>query len=483
MSGNCGRVSLHPRRTRAIVLAESRRLPTLEEVTVESPGANRPIVSTKPRVQAMITRQIRRPTRTGLLVFVAAMVLVAPRVGRAASQEPPARNAATADTPEAHLGKGYDALKQDRYEAAASEFRAALALDPKLVLRARFPLAVALFELHKPDEARREFEAVRREVGDHPNVLYYLGRLALTEGNFADAVRNLSKAADKPPFPDTAYYLGYAYFKNGDLAAAEKWLKEAAQLNPRDARTQYQLGLVYRTEGREEEAKKALALSEELRQRDADESRLRMECGQKLDQGRREEARAFCEQLYDPDNAEKLTALGTIYGQHEDFEAALKPLRRAAELAPQSPQMQYNLAFAYYHMNRFEEARAPLAHVLKRWPDLFQLNALYGAVLLKLGEELPAYQALHHAHQLNPQDSGTADLLYITTLSLARKSQGARVYADSLHYFEEAAELRPQEPEPHRSMAEIYKLLGRPAQASGEQKEADRLTTGFDKLQ
>ena len=431
----------------------------------------------------MVTRQTRRRIRTGLLVLLAAVLLVAVGAGRAAGQELRSGNAATADTPEAHLGKGYDALKQDRYEAAASEFRAALALDPKLVLRARFPLAVALFELHHPDEARREFEAVRREVGDHPNILYYLGRLNLADGNFEDAVQNLTRAVAKPPFPDTAYYLGYAYFKKGDLAAAERWLKEAAQLNPRDARIQYQLGFVYRKAGREEEAKKALALSEELRQRDAKESRLRMECGQKLDQGPREEARAACEQLYDPDDAEKLTALGTIYGQHGDFEAALKPLRRAAELTPQSPQMQYNLAFAYYNLNRFEEARAPLTHAIKRWPDLFQLNALYGAVLFKLGEDLPAYQALRHAHQLNPQDPGTADLLYFTTLGLARKGQGGQQYADSIRYLKEAAELRSHEPEPHRRMAKIYKLMGRPAQASAEQEEADRLTSlGLERL-
>src|SRR3989442_12918617 len=88
---------------------------------------------------------------------------------------------AATNTWEAHLGKAYDSLKQDRYDAAASEFRAALKLDPTLVLRARFPLAVALFEMKKFDEARQEFEAVHREVGDHPNVLYYLGRVDLEE--------------------------------------------------------------------------------------------------------------------------------------------------------------------------------------------------------------------------------------------------------------------------------------------------------------
>ena len=379
----------------------------------------------------------------------------------------------TQDTAESHLGKGYDALRQDRYDAAVSEFRAALHLDPSLVMRARFPLGVALFELKQSGEARREFEAVRREVGEHPNVSYYLGRLDLLDQNFAGAVRNLTKAIAKPPFPDTAYYLGLACFKQSDLAAAEKWLKQAAQANPRDTLSRYQLGMVYRKQGREEEARKALAESAELRRRDTDESELRTECAQKLDTGPRAEARALCQRLYDPNDAERLTMLGTIYGQHDDLEAALEPLRRAAELAPERPQMQYNLAFTYYRMGRFEEARAPIAKAAERWPDVFQLNFLYGAVLAKLGDDAAAYQALERAHELNRQDAGAADLLYRTTLALARKNLAARQYPDALRYFGEAAKLRPGDPEPHKGLAETYTLMGHPTEAAAEQRLAD----------
>ncbi len=418
-----------------------------------------------------------------LRALLAVLVLAAPQPGMAASQKPSVAKPPSKDTAESHLGKGYDALKQDRYDVAVDEFRAALHLDPKLVLRARFLLAVALFEMKQPEEARREFEAVRREAGDHPNISYYLGRLDLEALNFEGAIQNLSKAVEKPPFPDAAYYLGYSYFKHDDLANAEKWFKQAAELTPHDARVQYQLGQVYRKQGKEEEAKKAMALSSEQRRRDSSESQLRLECAQKLDQGPREEAHALCEQLYDPDNAEKLTALGTIYGQHGDAEAALKPLRRAAELAPQSPQMQYNLALAYFQLNRFEEARTPLANALASWPDIFQLNALYGAVLSKLGEDLQAYQSLRHAHKLNAQDAPTGDLFFLTGLSLARKAQSARQYPDALRYLGEIAELRPQEPVPHRIMAEIYKATGRAAQAAKEQQEADRLTQNIGKTQ
>jgi len=377
-----------------------------------------------------------------------------------------------------HLGKGYEALKQDRYDAAVEEFRAALQQDPKLTLRARFPLAVALFELKRFDEARKELQTVQRETGEHPNVLYYLGRIDLEQRNFADAVANLRKAAAQPPFPDTPYFLGYAYFKQGDLPSAEKWLEQAAQAMPRDARVQYQLGQLYRRQDREQDAQKALARSEDLRQRDDTESKLRLRCAQKLAQGPREEARKICDQLYDENSADKLTELGTLYGQHGELEAALKPLQRAAELAPQSPQMQYNLALVYFQLNRFQDARAALADSAKRWPDLFQVVSLYGATLFKLGESEEAHQTLRHAQELNPSDAATGDLLYLSALGVARKNQSAKQYADALKFFQEAASIKPQEPAPHRGMAEVYSLTGRSEQAAKEQAEAERLGGG-----
>jgi len=402
------------------------------------------------------------------------LVLVFHGIGHSTPQNTPPR--ASTDALEAHLGKGYDALRQDRYEVAAEEFRAALELDPKLSLKARFPLAVSLFEMHKFAESRREFETVRGEAGDAPSISYYLGRLDLEDRNYEDAVRNLQAAVLTPPFSDTTYYLGFACFKKGDLSAAEKWMKEATRVNPRDARMQYQLGLVYRKEGKEEEAKTAVELSEELRRRDDTESRLISACGKKLEQGPRNEAHAICEKLYDPNDTDKLTELGTIYAQHGDFEAALPVLRRAAELAPQSPIMQYNLAHLYYDMNQYENARAPLADATKRWPDLFPLNTLYGAVLYKLNEYQPAYEALRHARQLNPQDVSTADLLYLSALQLGRKRREAKQYTVALRYLQEAASIKPQEPAPHRSMAEVYSDLGRTKQAEDEQREADRLS-------
>ncbi|HKS96978.1 MAG TPA: tetratricopeptide repeat protein, partial [Terriglobia bacterium] len=165
----------------------------------------------------------------------------------------------------------------------------------------------------------------------------------------------------------------------------------------------------------------------------------------------------------------------TLYGQHGDFEEALEPLRRAAELSPNSPQMQYNLAFDYFRLGRYPEARAPLAKAVARWPDLFPLNALYGAVLDKLGDAEPAYRALLHAHQLNPQDPATANLLYEVALRLAASSLAGKQYATSLAYLAKATELRPDTPEPHRLLAQVYAATGRQAEAAAERRAVERL--------
>jgi tetratricopeptide (TPR) repeat protein len=376
---------------------------------------------------------------------------------------------------ETHVSMGYEALKQDRYDAAIREFQAALAIDPTLVLRARFPLGVALFENHRPEDARREFEAVRKLIGEHPNVLYYLGRLDIESRNFPAAIQELNEAAAQPPFPDTAYYLGFAYFKQGELAQASKWLEVASNLNPDDARVLYQLGLVYRKQGREEEARKTIARSETVRQRGNDESKIRLDCGQKLDSGPLPEALALCNQLYDPNDVDKLTELGSIYGQHGRYQEALKPLRRAAELSPHSPQTQYNLALTYFRLNQFSDARLPLEKALQRWPDLFPLNALYGAVLVKMGEYERGDKVLVHAHELNPQDVSTSQLLYLTDLELARRKQADKHLAEAVSYLKHAATLLPSEPAPHQKLAEIYKLSGEPAKAATEQDQANRL--------
>lgn len=426
---------------------------------------------------SVLTRLACRGPALILLLFVFGAVVT----GR--GQNTPGREngeSPAENSPDAHLGRGYADLKNDRYDEAAREFRAALALDPTMVLRARFPLGIALFKSQKVDEARREFEAVRAAVGDQPDVMYYLGRLNLMQGNLDDAIRDFRTAASKPPFPDTAFYLGSSYLKKGGLGAAEKWLREAASVAPGDFHIQEQLGTLYQREGRKPDAERAFAQAEQIRKRDAETDNLKLACVQKLDGSSLDAARPVCERLFDADDPGKLTVLGTLYGEHGDFEDALRPLQRAAELDPASPQMQYNLALACFRLKRYDEAKAALLKAVKLWPDLFELNSLLGVVWYRLGDGAEAYEALSHAHALNPEDAGTAAFLYEVSIVLAEKRSADKEYALALACLRTAAGLRPDDPEPHRRMAEAYTGLGQPEQAEKQRRMAEQLHNVVD---
>ncbi|MBV8906789.1 MAG: tetratricopeptide repeat protein, partial [Acidobacteriia bacterium] len=70
-----------------------------------------------------------------------------------------------------------------------------------------------------------------------------------------------------------------------------------------------------------------------------------------------------------------------------DFEAALSPLRRAAELEPGDPRIQYNLALTLCQLERFDEARQVLSNAIERWPNESRLIILYKRVLEEFGEQ------------------------------------------------------------------------------------------------
>ncbi len=399
---------------------------------------------------------------------------VFPRIWLVARQSPLAT-----DSAQAHVGKGYEYLKDERFQEAAREFQAALELNPSLV-RARYQLAVCQFALGKWKESREQFERLRAETGADPSVSYYLGRLDLQEGNIDAAIRQLESLASGPPFPDTAYYLGSAYLKKDNLEAAEKWLRRAATADPHDFRVPDHLARVYQKSGRREEAEKEYARSAELRQRFNEASRLAVACSQELETRKLEDARATCQQLFDPNDPDKLTTLGMLYGQHGHYAEALEPLQRAARLDPGSSEIQHNLGLTCFRLQRYAEARAPLQKAVELRPDFFGSNALLGATLYALKSDEPAYRALDHAHQLNPQDADTAGLLFKLAGLLAEARCAKNEVVECLTYLRKAAELHPADAEVHRRLSKVYSLLDRPADAARENQEAERLSGSKD---
>lgn len=311
---------------------------------------------------------------------------------------------------DAHLSKGAQLMQSRMFEEAASEFKEALALNPADP-RAHFQYAVCLLSLGRNDQARSEFKKVRQLAGKSRYVTYYLGRLDLLSNDYPSAIKRLASVADNPPFPDTAFYLGEAYISSGDADNGIKWLERAARLLPSDYRVHYRLARAYSTAGRQQEAAREYKLyTLDLNEHKNTEAAVRA-CSEALRTQPLTTAHGICQRMYDPNDPEKLTLLGQLYGDAGAFEDALDPLRRAVQLDPNSYEAWHDLGLTYFRLKRYQDARAPLEKAVQLRPESYGSVVLLGATLYMLGDDAAALPVLEHAHRLNPADAQTTAVL------------------------------------------------------------------------
>jgi protein O-GlcNAc transferase len=360
-------------------------------------------------------------------------------------------------TATAHIGKGYELVQNDRFAEAAEEFRAALARNPS-ALDARYQLAICLFALGEPDASRKEFERLRNETKSDPNVLYYLARLDLLAGDTASAIRRLVPLMSHPPFTDASFYLGSAYLSTGDVDDAIKWLRIAAQSDPHDFRSHYRLARALQRKQLDKQAEQEYALSTEMREHYNETARQSVACVQAMNNESSDAVRHSCERLFDPNDPDKLTTLGMLYGENGRYSDAIPPLTRAAQLDPESFEVYHNLGLTYFRLRQFGEARGPLEKAVALRPNFFGSNALLGATLYSLKDDTSAYRVLDFAHQLKPDDADTTELLFRISMVLADKSAAAADYGATLKFLSTAAVLRPGIPEIERRIVEIKNM-------------------------
>ena len=197
-----------------------------------------------------------------------------------------------------------------------------------------------------------------------------------------------------------------------------------------------------------------------MRERYNETARQSIACVQALRGEPAAHAVEICQRLFDPNDPDKLTTLGMLYGENGRYEEAIQPLQRAAQLDPDSFEVYHNLGLTCFRLKRFAEAHAPLEKAVSLRPDFFGSNALLGATLYSLKDDAAAYRVLDFAHQLKPDDADTAELLFRVCVILANKSAAADP-ASALKFLEKAAVLRPGNPELARRIGEVKARLAR----------------------
>ena len=187
-----------------------------------------------------------------------------------------------ADSAEAHMlvGEALDEMKDSA--GAIREFRAALRANPQEP-NAHFGLGYLLWTEKQYPEAAQEFQAELADVPGYTQATLYLAD-SFVQMNEMEKAQPLLEALVKgnPSLALARLDLGIAEEELGHKDAALRDLNAAAALDPKNVNVYWRLGRVYRSMGKEAEAKKEFDRARSLNE--AADSRL-LEVLQK-DQGK-----------------------------------------------------------------------------------------------------------------------------------------------------------------------------------------------------
>ena len=167
-----------------------------------------------------------------------------------------------------HYMLGEAALRQQKWDQAATELQKALELDPSFD-QAMTALARALHEKGDDAAARDWLQKALRRNPQNFRAWYELGWLESKIGNARAAVRAYEKVSSiQPNFALAQRDLGFVYFQRKDYARATPYLLRATELGLKEAQVYNFLGICFDRTGRLSRAvesyRRALELQDDL---------------------------------------------------------------------------------------------------------------------------------------------------------------------------------------------------------------------------
>jgi tetratricopeptide (TPR) repeat protein len=309
----------------------------------------------------------------------------------------------------AHLGKGAELMRSERYQEAAKQFEEALNKDPKLD-QARLNLAICDFELRDYTTARQLFSSLVGSKDQARAATYYLGRIDLLEDQVDSAITRFH-SLEHGEFRDEKYYLAVALSRKQQYAESADLLKQWIAENPRDFRAHQRLARMFLKLGKQQQAELEFQRTKELQNYYLEGSEALRTFQRLLAAGKSDEAWRQCESMTNTDDVDKLAALGIAFGSQGDANHARTIWQKAVRLDPDSPEINYNLALACFHLRDMAQARSYAGNAVHLWPDFPEANVLYGTVLYMLADDALAKQVLSHAQELRPDDEMVRRLL------------------------------------------------------------------------
>jgi tetratricopeptide (TPR) repeat protein len=224
---------------------------------------------------------------------------------------------------EPHLAAGLVLEKQEKFADAESEFKQALALDPKASSDAVTGLANIYMRGHRLAEAEAELRQLVVAHPDQADAHIQLGRVLAAEGKNDDGIAELQAAVKLAPADVSVQRdLADLYFiaKKNDLAEAA--YRALLTANPKDAALRQDLGKALIEQKKFADAQKELLLAVSLK----------------------------------PDLSAAYGDLAFAASENKNYPLTLKALDMRAKYLPEEPVTYFLRASAYDHLKDFKRA-------------------------------------------------------------------------------------------------------------------------------
>ncbi len=361
------------------------------------------------------------------------------------------------DKPTAHINQGTIHMQTGEPGKAIESFLTALkSLDKEPI---RLNLARAYRSDGQPEKALEQLELLMKRGWRPEEVLAEMSALARERGEWKEAERYLKEALDENPGNARAHLqLARLYEDQGRQPEALLSYRRAAELDPGLAEAHNQLGVALQKAGRTGEAVEALRRAVEA---DPDLPGPYNNLGLLYrHQGKSEEARRILETGISmaPRSAILHNSLGSLHHDAGRVDEAIEAFERALEMDPDYVESLSNLAVAYQEKRDAGKTAEYLGRLLELEPDNHEARLSRALALLTQKRFQEATETLEALLGRDPQNVG--GLIMLGEIHLRREE-----HRQAAEFLERASRLDGEIPRLWNDLARCYLALGRGEEA------------------
>lgn len=265
-----------------------------------------------------------------------------------------------------------------------------------------FQQARELFNQHNLDQAKIAAAKALAADPNYGDAEILLGLIATVQSKFGDAEEHFLKGvALQPDNYQVHAYLGSTYLQEKKLKEATRAFEKTLALNPGNLAASYNLGVIALEEGSAAEALNRFETA--LKTSPSDVAALTGVLNCQLALHRTVDARQTANRLAQllADDDPRLLQIAALLAEHGDSAAAIPVMERVRHASPQSWDVNYNLAVAYFQTAQYDRA-ADIVRAFTGVGGKAEAYNFLGAIEEKRSRTIAAEHAFEEATSRDP---------------------------------------------------------------------------------